>query len=113
MKVIDKMGAQGDVMFIRVESLPVGLTPAEKKDGRYVVAHSETQHDHVVDSRNAELLIDRTNDFIAYLQVRGEGVEVKHLRSFDTHESLFLPKGNYQVRRQREYVPEGYRRAAD
>jgi hypothetical protein len=39
--------------------------------------------------------------------------EITHLRSFDTHETLLVPPGNYEVRRQREYVPEGFRKAAD
>lgn len=113
MKTVKNIGAQGDVMFVRVKSIPKGLEPAPTKNGNYVVAHSETQHDHVVESRNAQLLIDKTNALIAYLQVGGDGVEVKHLRGFDTHESLFLEPGNYEVRRQREHTPEGWRRAAD
>ena len=58
------------------------------------------------------MLIDETNEFIAYLKVE-EDTELKHKRSFDTHESLLLTPGIYEIRRQREYTPEGYRRAAD
>lgn len=112
MKKVKKMAAQGDVMFIRIASIPEDAIKAEAKDGHFVVAHSETGHDHVLESRNAQMLIDKTNDFIAYVKVSKE-TEVKHKRSFDTHESLLLAPGNYQVRRQREYVPEGFRRVAD
>jgi hypothetical protein len=42
-----------------------------------------------------------------------EPTKINHLRSFDTHESILVPTGKYIVRRQREYTPEGYRRAAD
>jgi hypothetical protein len=35
------------------------------------------------------------------------------MRSFDTHETLNIPPGIYEVRRQREYVPEGWRKAQD
>jgi hypothetical protein len=35
------------------------------------------------------------------------------VRPHDTHESYRLTPGVYEVRQQREYVPEGYRRAAD
>jgi hypothetical protein len=38
---------------------------------------------------------------------------VEHLRSFDTHESISIGPGNYEIRRQRENAPEGWRRAAD
>jgi hypothetical protein len=112
MKKVKNMAAQGDVMFIRVDSIPSNMTVAETKDGYFIVAHSETGHNHVLESRNAQMLIDKTNEFVAYLKVSKE-TEVKHQRSFDTHESILLPPGNYQVRRQREYVPEGFRRAAD
>jgi hypothetical protein len=39
--------------------------------------------------------------------------EITHLRSFDTHETLLVPPGKYEIRRQREYVAEGFRRAQD
>lgn len=112
MKKVKKMAAQGDVMFIRVESIPAEAIRAEEKDGYFIVAHSETGHDHVLDSRNAQMLIDKTNEFIAYVKVSKE-TEVKHQRSFDTHESLLLTPGNYEIRRQREYIPEGFRKVAD
>lgn len=112
MKKVKKMAAQGDVMFIRITSIPKEAVTIEAKDGLFIVAHSETGHNHVIESRNAQLLIDKTNEFVAYLKISKE-TEVKHQRSFDTHESLLLTPGNYQVRRQREYVPEGFRRVAD
>lgn len=34
-------------------------------------------------------------------------------RSFDTHESILLKGGTYEIRRQREYTPEGWRRVED
>lgn len=112
MKKIKKMAAQGDVMFIRIDNIPEDVTLAEAKGGLLEVAHSETGHSHVIDSRNAQMLIDKTNEFIAYIKL-SEPTEVQHQRSFDTHESLLLPAGNYQVRRQREYVAEGFRKVAD
>lgn len=112
MKKVKRMAAQGDVMFIRIQSIPTDAMPAEEKDKHFVVAHSETGHNHVVESRNAQMLIDKTNEFIAYLDV-SEETEVKHQRSFDTHESLLLSPGKYQIRRQREYLPRGFRKVAD
>lgn len=112
MKKVKKMAAQGDVMFIRVNEIPSDAVVAKTEDGKFIVAHSETGHNHVIDSKNAQMLIDKTNDFIAYIKV-AKPTEVEHQRSFDTHESLLLTPGNYQVRRQREYVPEGFRRVAD
>jgi F0F1-type ATP synthase membrane subunit b/b' len=112
MKTFKKLAAQGDVMFKRIDELPDGLVEAEKQNGKYTVAHSETGHNHTVLEREAKLLIDKTNEFIAYLKVDEEAV-LTHERSFDTHESIKFDKGFYEVRKQREYTPEGYRRAAD
>ena len=112
MKKIKNMAAQGDVMFIRVNSIPDDLSAAEVREGHFIVAHSETGHNHVVESRNAQMLIDKTNQFVAYLKV-SKDTEVKHQRSFDTHESILLSPGTYEIRRQREYVAEGFRKAAD
>ena len=112
MKTFKKMAAQGDMLLIKRETIPEGFEKAELKNGKYIVAHSETGHHHTVLERNADLLISKTNEFIAYLNVKAP-TEVTHERSFDTHESIMLDKGIYEVRRQREYVPEGYRRAAD
>lgn len=112
MKKIKNMAAQGDVMFIRIDELPANLCQAEIEGGKYIVAHSETGHHHVIDSRGAQMLIDKTNAFISYIKV-SKPTEVEHKRSFDTHKSIVLSPGNYQVRRQREYMPEGFRKVAD
>ena len=112
MKTVKNMAAQGDVMFVRIDKIPVDAVPADKKDEQFIVAHSETGHNHVVECCGAQMLIDKTNAFIAYLNVTKD-TEVKHQRSFDTHESLLLTPGNYEIRRQREYVAEGFRKVAD
>lgn len=112
MKTFKKIAAQGDAMLKRVDRVPDGFKEAKSVNGKYIIAHSETGHNHTVLERNAQLLIDQTNEFIAYLKV-DEDTELTHERSFDTHESLLLTPGIYEIRRQREYTPEGYRRAAD
>lgn len=115
-KIVTKRPSfQGDLMIRRIAKLPAGakLRKAEAvDDAKHVLAHSETGHHHVIDSRNAQMLIDDTNAFIGYLEVMS-ATEIEHLRSFDRHESLIVEPGIYEIRRQREYVPEGWRRAAD
>lgn len=103
---------QGDVMIRRIASLPAALVPAKAEGGQYIVAHSETGHHHVVKERGAQLLIDETNALIAYLRVT-DATTLEHLRDFDTHAPLHLPPGDYELRRQREHTPEGWRRVAD
>lgn len=111
-KKFKKQAAQGDLLITRIDKLPKGLELAKAEGDNYVVAHSETGHNHVVKERAADMLIDKTNQFIAYLSVK-EPCEIEHLRDFDTHAPIALTPGNYEVRRQREYVPEGFRKAAD
>jgi hypothetical protein len=103
---------QGDLMIRRIDAIPSGLKRAEPDGNRHVLAHSETGHHHVIEARGAERFIDEMNSFIAYLDVADE-TELRHLRDFDTHESLSLPPGKYEVRNAREYTPEGWRRSAD
>lgn len=103
---------QGDVMILRIDAIPNTAIRADATHGKHVVAHSETQHHHVVDAGLADRFIDQMNSFISYLNVASD-VELTHLRSFDTHEPILLTPGTYIVRQQREYVAKGFRRAAD
>lgn len=112
-KYFTNMAAQGDLLIRKIKDLPVNLKLDQKDHaGRYVVAHSETGHSHVIDGKSARLLIDETNQFIAYLKV-SKPCEIEHLRSFDTHEALHVEPGIYEIRRQVEYVPGGLRRVQD
>ena len=112
MKTFKNIAAQGDCLIRKIDKLPEGLELAKDDNGKYVVAHSETGHNHVIDKSNAQLLIDKTNEFIAYLVVDND-TPIEHQRSYDTHESIMVEKGVYEIRRQREYTPEGYRKAQD
>lgn len=106
------MAAQGDLLIRKIDKLPEGLRLSNAENGKHIVAHSETGHHHTVLERNATLLIDQTNEFIAYLEVSND-TQITHERSFDTHAPIEIKKGIYEIRRQREYTPEGFRRAAD
>lgn len=103
---------QGDLMIRRVDTIPATAKVVEPEDGRHILAHSETGHHHVIDAANATRFIDETNAFIAWLDIADSKV-LEHLRDFDTHDPYLLPPGKYEVRNQREYIPEGWRRAAD
>lgn len=119
MKTFTTTAAQGDVHFTRRAALPKGATALPANDGRIVVTHSETGHDHV-------MLLDRTqpgaepavvmygtNDpLVSWLQVN-RPTALEHLRPHDTHEPILFAPGIYEVRRQREYTPEGFRRVED
>lgn len=111
MKKIEKMGAQGDVMFRRVGSIPGDAKRVETK-GPVIVAHSETGHHHTVDGTGIEVFAPPGDAFVCYLRL-AMNVDVVHHRPWDTHETLNLSAGLWEVRRQREYVPGGFRRVED
>jgi len=125
MKVIDPSYSrpvfQGDVMFTRCQEIP---KEAKLIDGN-IVAHSETGHHHVAEGAEVYTCDD---GLTLYMQMTGlsdakkakakgpQHVDVVHKRSFDTHETLRLlgnPGDIWKIRRQREYVPEGWRRVED
>lgn len=113
--VTNRPSFQGDVMLRRVDALPTGTVPVAPESGVYIVTHSETGHNHVVAERPTVTMYRLPQEvYEAFIVVEGdEPAVVEHQRSFDTHAPLTLPPGVYQIKRQREYTPEGYRRAAD
>ena len=110
----DKPVAQGDILIIPIAAIPAGAKPAQVCNRHYVVAHSETGHHHVIDWARAEVFEAADDAFIAYVKTMGDGADIEHKRDFHTHETIGLaPNKTYEIRRQREYVPEGFRRAQD
>lgn len=117
MKTFTNIAAQGDFIIIRVKELPANLVRIEPTNNKFVVAHSETGHNHVMEADNviaykSDKITDDKDLFEMFFAVQAP-TEIEHLRSFDTHETLLVPEGDYMVKRQREYIPEGFRKAAD
>ena len=111
LKFVPPYCAQGDLNIFSVSEIPSGLKQlTTEKNGNHILAHSETGHHHVIDGNAARVFEE--SEFVSYLDV-AEETNVVHLRSFDTHAPISLPPGQYRITRQREYTPEGYRRAAD
>jgi len=120
MLTFEKVARQGDLFIHRVAALPEGLVPAVTDNGAFVLAHSETGHNHVLMERpGVEVLEDPNEPLRAFLVIRQEAIDagdikIEHKRTFDTHETISpVTPGIYQITRQREYTPEGYRRAQD
>ncbi len=114
MKTFTRCAAQGDILVIRVTELPKDVTRAKSDGGKFIVAHSETGHHHSVTERPGVQYFTTPDPMIAYLEVIDE-VEAKleHERTFDQHEALLLKGGIYEIRRQREHAPEGWRIVQD
>ena len=104
MKPVTKLARQGDILFIRKDTLPKGLKPS--KDS--ILAHGEvTGHAHrVIEAEGVAVLETEKGD--KYVASTKEW-EVKH----DEHGPVSFESGDWEARRQREYTPEAIRRVAD
>lgn len=112
MQTFKNQAAQGDCLITRVATIPEGFVIDSQKDSNYVVAHSETGHNHVMESKDIDFYTSANDPLMIYLVVN-KATPVRHLRSFDTHEPLSVPPGIFRINRQRESIPEGFRKAQD
>lgn len=100
---------QGDVLLIKVDSLPELTEAVEREDGRLVLARGEaTGHAHVVRERRGRLLQWRNSSNWTYLDLPVPA-KVEH----EEHAPIDLEPGVYRVLRQREYSPERSNYVAD
>jgi hypothetical protein len=112
MKTVKQIAAQGDVIFRKVASVPAGYEETED----LVVAHSETGHHHVA-SGNITRYVSPEDVMVSFIVAKGP-VKIEHHRPWDTHEALELLQDGggdttWEIRRQREHTPEGWRRVED
>jgi len=117
MKTFNKAGAQGDVRLVRVDRLPSGVAECAAAEGQFVLAHSETGHHHVMvldrkETKPNVRMYSGDNPLLAWIEVN-RPTALLHKRGFDTHAPLLVQPGIYEVRRQREYTPEGFRQVQD
>ncbi len=114
MKTFEKCAAQGDLMFLKIDSLPSDAVLVKAKEGKYVASHSETGHAHIIrECEGVEFYHAANDNMTAYLIVHHDNAYIEHLRDFDKHEPIKFKEGIYKIRRQREYTPEGWRVALD
>lgn len=97
---------QGDILVVPVKEIPRGLTAVPREHGRIVLAEGEaTGHLHAIESPEVMFLAaDLAEMEGRFLRVEAEhGVDLTH----PEHDTIRLPPGNYEVRRQREYTDAG------
>jgi hypothetical protein len=106
------MFRQGDVLLVPVRpgEVPTTAVPAPRdRSGRMVLARGETTgHAHVIAGPDAQLLADRDDIDRLFVSV-GSGASLVH----EAHGPIAVPAGCYRVVRQRHYVPDAARAAAD
>lgn len=112
MKKFKNICAQGDVYIRRIDKLPENVVEIKPIEGKNIVTFSETMHHHVMDATKAKMY-SLPDSIMKCLLVVNDPVALEHLRSYDTHESIMFEPGVYEVVRQREYTPEGFRKVQD
>ncbi|BAY86950.1 hypothetical protein NIES267_64610 [Calothrix parasitica NIES-267] len=92
---------QGDVILI-----PVQQVEGEKLSHLTLAEGEVTGHKHRISEGEAQLY---TDDSQLYLSI----FSAKAVLSHEEHNSVYISQGNWIVRIQREYEPEGWRYVAD
>lgn len=111
--ITNKPVAQGDMLIRKIDALPHEVVEVKPENGNYILTHSETGHHHIVKAEPDVHFYQHANDNnLAYLVVDNT-TKVEHLRNHDTHAPFGFNPGIYEIRRQIESGPEGFRRAID
>ncbi|MBD2453512.1 hypothetical protein H6G80_05415 [Nostoc sp. FACHB-87] len=92
---------QGDVIL-----LPVEQVDGQKKLDLILAEGEVTGHKHKISEGEAELY---EKDGTLYLRVLSDIALLTH----EEHQAIPIPQGNWLVKIQREYEPEGWRYVAD
>lgn len=111
MKTFENQCAQGDLLIRRINRIPADAERVKTSSEHHIVAHSETGHHHTIPS-DAELWRVPGDEMICYLRL-SDPVLLEHHRSYDQHAPIMVPSGTFEIRRQREYSPQGWRRVED
>lgn len=96
---------QGDVLLIPTDQVPAGTRRVKRDRGRVVLAYGEaTGHAHAIVEHGVTLVsAEEADELRMWLKVEtAEPVSLVH----QEHDTLTIPPGLYEVRRQREYTPE-------
>lgn len=112
MKMIETIGAQGEIYVRRVGKPPksflAGGAPLKEEKGRFIIGHSETGHHHVMERTGVEVVeMPSPSAGIRVLRmiVSDPHKELVHERGYDTHEALGFSEGAYEIRIGREFDP--------
>jgi len=108
MKSFSKVAAQGEITIRRVDPMKIAGSALLPEGGKLIIGHSETGHHHVLEHmRGASVtVLDRAPDGMRILYaILEEPNKLVHERGHDTHETIDLAAGEYEIRIAREYDP--------
>lgn len=99
---------QGDVLIRRVDSISK-TNPMEREQGRVILAHGEvTGHAHAITDKSVQQYRTKAPGVTA-IEIKRAMAMLKH----EEHGTIELPRGTYEVIRQREYTPTAIINVAD
>src|SRR5262245_11903670 len=114
MRILETLGAQGEIRMFRIDRVPVDAKRVKKERGEahYVIGYSETGHHHVLVADRAKVFQDASAPEgmrILYAILESAG-QLTHLRGFDTHAPHGFEAGHViMFRCDREFDPYGAR----
>ena len=111
---------QGDLLLVKIDSIPESAKKQKKDDGLVVLAYGEiTGHMHAIAEKNVCKLQDLETEYLevmeeAYLR-HGTKEQIQNRKEIPNadHAEIKLPVGEYRIIHQREYTPERIRRVQD
>lgn len=96
---------QGDILLVKVESLPAQKKKIERENGRIILSHGEvTGHAHAISHPGAQLWQSQIKNVGSIYLELSETTELEH----EEHGCITLEPGFYQVIRQREFGSNGW-----
>ena len=110
MKNNQKHYRQGDLLITSIKALPKDKKAVAREGGRLILAHGKsTGHNHAIATAKCAMFASKAAPGSLFLQVTGARASLTH----DEHSTIALPKGAYQVTRQREFSSAAVRRVED
>lgn len=112
MQTFKTVAAQGEITIRRIGDVPAtrailsGFTPMKPEHGKFIIGHSETGHNHVLDRLDGidVAVMDSPPEGMKILRAILENpTSLVHLRDHDTHEPIQLLPGEYEFRIAREF----------
>lgn len=109
--------AQGEVNIIAVSEIPTGLTRVLPEKGSFIISHSESGHNHLIDEAGVTLM-ERTKNVPEGMRILYAIVEcttILRQSAATPHEQIKIEPGMYAFKISREFDPfaEQARRVAD
>lgn len=91
----------GEALLMPIEKMPKGTC---ERVNKYIVAHSESGHHHVLESKEEfEVISDKEAEEL-FIRLYAPA-QLVHEKTVDAHKTLTVPQGIWKVMYKREYDP--------